>query len=56
MGWPFEDPSWDGVSGAIYMGLGTALPGLFSVIAIALCIGALAYGQAQEASSYKKYK
>ncbi len=56
MGWPFDDPTWDGVSGAIYMGLGTALPGVFSVIAIGLCIAALAYGQAQEAASYKKYK
>ncbi|MEM8582203.1 MAG: hypothetical protein AAGF50_13490 [Pseudomonadota bacterium] len=56
MGFPFEQGTWEGVSGAIFMGLGTAMPGLYSVIAIAVCIGALAIGQGMESSKYKNHK
>ncbi len=56
MGFPFEPATWDGVSGPIFMGYGGAMPGLFSVIAIGLCIGVLAIGQMSEAKSYAKYK
>lgn len=56
MGFPFETASWDGVSGPIFMGYGSALPGIFSVIAIGLCIAALVIGQKAEAKSYSKYK
>ncbi|MEM6576877.1 MAG: hypothetical protein AAF678_00165 [Pseudomonadota bacterium] len=54
MGFPFETPSWDGVSGAIFMG--QASTGVFSVIAIGLCIAALLIGNSLEASKYKKHK
>lgn len=56
MGWPFETPSWDGVSGAIFPGLGTAMPGTFTVIAIAICLIALVVGNATEAKKYKNHK
>ena len=56
MGFPFETATWEGVSGAIFMGYGSAMPGIFSVIAIGLCIAALAIGQKAEAKSYEKYK
>ena len=56
MGFPFDTPSWDGVSGAIFPGAGGAMPGLFTMIAIAICILALAIGQATENSKYKKHK
>ncbi|MEM6375214.1 MAG: hypothetical protein AAF686_03180 [Pseudomonadota bacterium] len=56
MGFPFEGDTWEGVSGAIFMGLGTAAPGVYSVIAIAICIGALAIGQSMESSKYKDHK
>jgi len=56
MGFPFETATWEGVSGAIFMGLGSAWPGIFSVISIVLCIAALVIGQKAEAKSYAKYK
>ncbi len=56
MGFPFVEATWDGVSGAIFMGYGTALPGLFTLISIIICIAALALGQKAEAEKYAKYK
>ncbi len=56
MGFPFEPATWDGVSGPIFMGYGGSLPGLFSVIGIVLCIGALVIGQKAEAKKYKDLK
>jgi len=29
MGFPFEDATWEGVSGPIFMGFGTAMPGIW---------------------------
>lgn len=54
MGFPFDTPSWDGVSGAIFMGQN--MTGVFSIIAIAICIAALLLGNGVEASKYKKHK
>ena len=54
MGFPFETPTWEGVSGAIFMGQG--MMGVYSVIAIAICIGALVIGQGLESSKYKNHK
>lgn len=56
MGFPFETATWDGVSGPIFMGYGTAMPGLFTIISIGLCIGALVIGQKAEAAKYSQYK
>lgn len=56
MGFPFEEPTWEGVSGAIFMGMGTAMPGIYTMIAIAICIAALLWGNATEAGKYKKHK
>ncbi|MEM9498993.1 MAG: hypothetical protein AAGA28_13800 [Pseudomonadota bacterium] len=56
MGFPFDTPSWDGVSGPIFMGTGTSMPGIFTLIAIAVCIAALAFGNSTEASKYRKHK
>lgn len=56
MGFPFEVASWEGVSGPIFMGYGGAMPGLFSVVAIGLCVVALVIGGKDEAKSYKSYK
>ena len=56
MGFPFDEPTWDGVSGAIFMGLGGFMPGLFTLIAVAICIAALVLGQIAEAEKYKKHK
>ena len=53
---PFDVPSWDAASGAIFQGVGTSLPGVFSALSIILCIAALAIGQLAEAGKYAKYK
>lgn len=54
MGFPFDEPTWDGVSGAIFMGQG--MTGTFSVIAIVVCVAALVIGNGMEASKYKNHK
>lgn len=56
MGFPFDTPTWTDVSGPIFMGAGGALPGIFALIGIVICIVALALGQKAEASKYAKYK
>lgn len=56
MGFPFDTPSWEGVSGAIFMGVGSSMPGIFTAIAIVICVGALLLGNAKEAAKYKKHK
>ena len=56
MGFPYDTASWDGVTEAISTGFGTALPGIFTVLAIVACIVALAVGQRAEAKKYSSYK
>ncbi|MEO1138881.1 MAG: hypothetical protein AAFW87_05430 [Pseudomonadota bacterium] len=56
MGFPFDTPTWDSVSGAIFPGMGSAMPGAFTVIAIAICIVALLFGNGVESSKYKNHK
>ena len=56
MGFPYDTPSWDGVSGAIFMGSGSSAPGVFTAIAIVICIAALLIGNSKEAGKYKKHK
>ncbi|MGB0844452.1 MAG: hypothetical protein ACPGVN_06895 [Alphaproteobacteria bacterium] len=54
MGFPFDTADWAAASNAIFMGQGMA--GVYSFIAIAICIGALAVGQAAEAKKYANHK
>lgn len=56
MGFPFDTPTWDGVSGAIFVGMGTSAPGIYTLIAIVMCVGALVLGQGTESSKYKSHK
>lgn len=56
MGFPFDTPTWDGVSGAIFMGAGGSAPGLYALIGIVVCVAALALGQRAEGAKYKKHK
>jgi hypothetical protein len=56
MGFPYDTPTWEGVSGPIFMGTGSSMPGMFTMIAIAICIVALAMGQASERAKYNKHK
>lgn len=56
MGFPYDTGSYEGVSGAIFMGFGTAAPGMFTVIAIAIAVLLLALGQKTEADKYRDHK
>ncbi|MEQ9259882.1 MAG: hypothetical protein RIG84_12390 [Roseovarius sp.] len=56
MGFPFDTPTWDGVSGAIFIGMGSSAPGIYSLIAIVMCLAALFLGQGKESSKYKSHK
>ena len=56
MGFPYDTGSYEGVSGAIFMGFGTSMPGMFTVIAIVVAVVLLAAGQATEAAKYRDHK
>ena len=56
MGFPYEPASWDGVSGPIFMGTGSSLPGTITVIAIIVAILMLVFGQKTEAGKYRDHK
>ena len=54
MGWPFEEASWNEISGAIYMGLGGSMPVIWTLLAAALCVIAIIVGMSHELSAYKR--
>ncbi len=56
MGFPFDEASWNEVSGPIFVGAGSSMPGVFTVLAIVVCIVALAMGQRAEAKKYSNHK
>ena len=56
MGFPFENASWTDAAGPIFMGAGSAAPGIYAVLGIAVCIGALIVGQRSESSKYSDHK
>jgi hypothetical protein len=55
MGFPFAEASWDSVTGAMYMGAGGAMPMVYTLISVALCIWALWAGNRKEHSLYENY-
>lgn len=56
MGFPYDQGTWEGVSGAIFMGFGTSAPGIYTAIAIIVAIALLAIGQKTEADKYRNHK
>lgn len=54
MGWPYEAATWNDVTGAIYMGVGTSMELVWVVVAAAICVIAIAAGAAHELHAYKK--
>ena len=56
MGFPYDTADWAVVDGAMFMGWGGASPGLYTVIAIIICIAVLLVGNASEHSKYKNHK
>lgn len=53
MGWNFGTADWAVVEGAMFPGQGGAAPGVWSLIAIILCIVILVMGNMKEHSLYK---
>ena len=59
MGFPYDVANWavvDGsqLDGAYFMGAGGSMPGLYSVIAILLCLVVLWMGNSSEHKQYDK--
>ena len=52
---PYDEASWSAVDGAMFIGWGTALPGLTTLIAAAICVGVLVIGQRSEAAKAKAF-
>jgi hypothetical protein len=55
MGFPYGEASWSVVDGAMFMGWGSAAPGLYTLIAAAICVGVLVVGQSSETAKAKKF-
>ncbi|MDG1168467.1 MAG: hypothetical protein P8N14_04675 [Sulfitobacter sp.] len=55
MGFPYDEASWSVVDGAMFMGWGSAAPGLYTLIAAVICIAVLVYGQRSEAKKTKAF-
>ncbi|MEO0358347.1 MAG: hypothetical protein AAF386_08655 [Pseudomonadota bacterium] len=56
MGFPFDAAAWAPDMEAIFPGAGGSMPGVFALIGIVVCIGALVVGQMAESAKYKKHK
>lgn len=52
MGFPGSNADWSTVEGAMYMGAGGAMPGVWTVLAIVACIAVLALGHMSESKRY----
>ena len=52
---PYSEASWDVVDGAMFMGWGTALPGITTFIAMVICVVVLVIGQRSEAAKARTF-
>ncbi len=55
MGFPYEEANWAVVDGAMYMGAGGPLPGLYTLISAVICIVVLFVGHKSEAAKSAKH-
>ncbi|WP_415918977.1 hypothetical protein [Tateyamaria sp. SN6-1] len=55
MGFPYDEASWSVVDGAMFMGWGSAMPGLYTLIAAVICIAVLLFGQKTESAKTKQF-
>lgn len=55
MGFPYEEATWDTVSGAMYMGAGGSMPAMITWLSVALCVIVLWVGNSKEHSLYSEY-
>ena len=56
MGFPYDSATWDVVDGAMFMGWGGAMPGLYTLIAIVACVAVLYFGNKTEHQRYDDHK
>lgn len=56
MGFPYESATWEVVDGAMFIGWGTVMPGIYTAIAIGVCIYALWAGNRADQKSYRDYE
>ena len=55
MGFPYDEASWSVVDGAMFIGWGSAMPGLWTLIGAIICVAVLVFGQATEVSKTSRY-
>ncbi len=55
MGFPYDEASWSAVDGAMFMGSGTTMPGMYTAIAAGICVLVLIYGQASEMRKARQF-
>ncbi|MCH9748122.1 MAG: hypothetical protein K0U57_08895 [Alphaproteobacteria bacterium] len=53
---PYEEASWSVVDGAMFMGWGSSLPGITTLIAAIICVLVLVIGQKSEAAKARAFK
>lgn len=56
MGFPYDSATWDVVDGAMFMGWGGGMPGLYTFLGMVICVGVLIVGQRSETKAYDKMK
>lgn len=56
MGFPYEEASWSVVDGAMFMGWGSAMPGVYTAIAAIICVAVLVFGQKTETAKTAKFE
>ncbi|MEO9572835.1 MAG: hypothetical protein ABJ263_07800 [Tateyamaria sp.] len=56
MGFPYDEVSWSVVDGAMFMGWGGAMPGLYTLIAAGICVAVLLFGQKTESAKTKQFE
>ena len=56
MGFPYETADWAVVDGAMFMGWGSAMPGVYTVLGMVVCAAVLIFGQRTEVTKTAKFK
>lgn len=56
MGFPYAEATWDVVDGAMFMGWGGSMPGVYTFISAALCVWVLWAGNRSEHKKYDEAK
>jgi hypothetical protein len=56
MNFPYEGADWALVDGAMFMGWGTVMPGVYTFIAAAICVYVLWAGNRSEHKQFDKTK